>query len=124
MQWAFVLLFITASILLVLSYFKNKEILKLEQQKMDTMYLTIIEELNKLQLQIRNLELDGVITAQQAEVSLKDRVLLRELLDLFNRGYSIESIAEIKMLQENKITQLLTPFMNLEVEGSKVANEK
>lgn len=124
MEWALVLLFATASLLLILSYFKNKQLENQEQQKMNTKYLTVMEELNKLQNQMRNLELDGVITAQQADISYRDRLLLRELIDLFNRGYSIESIATKKQLNEKQIESLLTPYMTSEVERRKVINEK
>jgi hypothetical protein len=115
MEWVLAILFGTAALLLILSFFKTRQSSKAEIQKIDMIHMSVMEEIDKLQLQMRNMELDGEITAQELgiQVSLtKERLLLRELLDLYKRGYSIESMAVKKQLNHNEIEQLLAPFLS------------
>jgi hypothetical protein len=125
MVWALAILFGTAALLLILSVFKNRQASKAEQQKIDMIYISIMEEINQLQEQIRNIELDGEIIAKEAGIqanSAKERLLLRELLDLYKRGYTIEGISAKKRLNENEIEHLLAPYMASKNERRKVAN--
>lgn len=123
MEWALGLLCGTAAFLLIFSYFQNKQKAKTEQQKLDTMYLGMMEEINKLQTQLKKIELDGEITAQEVGVTKEERQLLRELLDLYKRGYSMESIASKKNVKEHEIQELLAPYIAARNEGSKIVNE-
>jgi hypothetical protein len=126
MQWALAILFSSAALLLILSVLKTRQLANAEQQKIDSSYFSVMEEIDKLQKQIRNIELDGEITAHGIgvhEISPKDRVLLRELLDLLKRGYSTQSISEKKQISENEVEHLLAPFKTIKGGRGQVANE-
>lgn len=126
MEWALVFLFGTATLLLILSFFKNRQTLKTEQREIDMLSVSLMKEINELQKQIRHLELDGEITAQEAGVkaiSSQERLLLRDLLDFYKRGYSIEGMAAEKQLSENEVEHLLSPYLSSKDERRKVAND-
>lgn len=127
MEWALASLFGIAAVLLILSYFNIRKSAKTEQQEINSVYVSLMEENNKLQEQIRILELDAEITACEAKIisiQSKERQILRELLDLYKRGYTIDGIAEKVQLNENEIKYLLAPYMGIKSEGSKVANDR
>lgn len=126
MEWALAILFSTAVILLIVSFIKARNSSKVEQREIDSVYVSLMEEVNKLQEQLRTVELDAEITAQEARVigaNSKERVLLRELLDLYKRGYTLEGIADKTQLNEKEVEYLLAPYMALKNERRKVANE-
>ncbi|WP_456275118.1 hypothetical protein [Bacillus sp. AK128] len=123
MGWALGFLVGSAALLLIFSFFQNRQLAKTEQQKLDTMYLTMMEEINKLQSQIKRIELDVEITGQEVGISSKERQLIRELLDLYKRGYSIESIASEKQVDEKDVQQLLAPYISPVHERGSVVNE-
>lgn len=113
MEWALVILFGVAILLLILSFFKTKQSSKVDE-RIEGISLNFMEEVHQLQEQIRNIELDAEITAQQAGVlaaSSEQRLLLREVLDLHKRGYSLDSIAAKKQLSQSEIERLLRPYM-------------
>lgn len=113
MEWALVILFGVAILLLILSFFKTKQSSKVDE-RIEGISLNFMEEVHQLQEQIRNIELDAEITAQQAGVlaaSSEQRLLLREVLDLHKRGYSLDSIAVKKQLSQSEIERLLRPYM-------------
>ncbi|MBM4762847.1 hypothetical protein [Bacillus sp. B15-48] len=115
MDWALVLLFSAAILLLIISYMKIRNTAKAEQREIDSVFVSLMEEVNKLQEQIRKLELDAEISAHEAKIigiDSKERVILREILDLYKRGYTIEGMAEKVQLSENEIQYLLTPYMS------------
>ena len=121
MEWAIALLFAAAVVLLILSFSKNNQQSKSFEKQLEETTFTYMEEINKLQEQIRNLELDSEIIAVQAGFvngSGQQRILYREILDLYKRGYSAESIALKKQLSVDEIEQLLSPFKQLSNEGS------
>ncbi|MFZ3589973.1 hypothetical protein ACOI1C_12010 [Bacillus sp. DJP31] len=122
-EWAIVLLFGSAAFLFILSFYKNRQVAKVEQQKMDTMQYTVMEEINKLQGQINTMEIDVEITAHELGSSYKERLLLRELLDLYKRGYSMEIMAAKKQVDESEIETLLAPYMSSVDERRQAANE-
>jgi hypothetical protein len=126
MEWAIALLFAAAVVLLILSYSKNNQQSKSFEEQLEETTFTYMEEINKLQEQIRNMELDCEIIAVQAGFvngSGQKRILYREILDLYKRGYSAESIALKKQLSVDEIEQLLSPFKQLSNEGSNVAHD-
>ncbi|MCM3585865.1 hypothetical protein M3182_08925 [Mesobacillus maritimus] len=126
MEWAIAILFGTAAVLLIVSFVKTKQSSQVEQREIDTVYVSLMEEINKLQEQLRNVELDAEITAQEAQIigiHTKERVLLRELLDLYKRGYTMEGIAEKTQLNEKEVEYLLAPYMAAKSERRKVAND-
>ena len=124
MELALVFLFGIAVVLLILSFVKSKQAAKAKQREIDTVYVSLMEEINKLQTHIRNVELDEEITAQVAGISAEERSLLREILDLYKRGYSMEGIAANVNLSENEVKRLLAPYMKPKAERRKVANDR
>lgn len=126
MEWALTLLFGAAVLLLILSFSKNNQVSKNMEKQLEEITFTYMEEVNKLQQQIRNLELDNEITAVQAGLVQNDgqqRILYREILDLHKRGYSAESIALKKRLSVEEVEELLAPFKQVSSEGGAVAND-
>ncbi len=125
MDWTLAILFGAASLLLILSLLKIRQSSKLEQQEIEKNYFSIIEEMNQLQDQIRKIELDGEITAKEAglqEITSKERILLREVLDLYKRGYSIQSIGAKKKMNESEVEQLLSPYISSKDERRNVGH--
>lgn len=126
MEWALAILFCVAVVLIIWSSIKERKKAKVEEQRIEHLSFSIMEQIDKLQQQIRNIELDTEITAQEAGIlkgSSEHRLLLREILDLHKRGYSIESIAMKKKMTATEVEQLLTPYMKINNEGRKVAND-
>ena len=126
MEWTIVILFAAAILLLILSFVKTKQSSKTVDQQIEELSYSFTNEIKQLQQQIRNLELDAEITAQEAGIlpgSTKQRILLREVLDLYKRKYSFESIAQRTKLTPYEVEHLLTPYMKANVEGSNVTNE-
>lgn len=126
MDWVLAILFGAAVLLLIVSFFKTKKASKTEQQ-IEDLSLSFMDEVHQLQQQIRNIELDAEITAQEAgilAVSSSQRIILRDVLDLNRRGYSIESIATKKRMSLNEVEQLLAPYMKNKEERSKVEYDK
>lgn len=126
MEWALTVLFCAAILLLILSYVKTKQVSKKADREMEEVSFTFMDELTKLQQQIRNLEIDAEIRDLEdgiTESTSKHRLLLREVLDLHKRGYSNESIAMKIRLTPNEVEKLLIPFTENRSERRKVAND-
>lgn len=113
MEWTLAILFIAAAILLITSVIKAKQTSKSEQREIDVIHLSVMEEIAQLQKQIRNLELDIEIMEKEAGVQLasKDRTVLREVLDLHRRKYSVETIAAQKKLTQAEVEEMLAPYL-------------
>ena len=95
-------------------------------QQIEELSYSFTNEMKQLQEQIRNMELDAEITAQEAGIlpgTSKQRLLLREVLDLYKRKYSFESIAQRTQLTPYEVEHLLTPYLKAKDEGSNVTNE-
>jgi low affinity Fe/Cu permease len=120
MGWALGLLFSTAILLLIFSFIQNRQMEKSQQRRLDTMYLGVMEEIYKLQTQLKTIELDEAITAQAVGITANERAMLREMIDLLKRGYSIESISEKANMPISDTEQLLAPFMMKEERGKMV----
>ncbi|WP_053362925.1 hypothetical protein [Bacillus sp. FJAT-27251] len=115
MEMALAILFGSATILLILSLASMKRASKVQKEQVDTYYVAMLEETSKLQEQIAKMQLDSEITAQEAGIvgmDSKERALLRELLDLHKRGYTIKSMASKTRLTETEIEQLLAPYIS------------
>ena len=126
MEWTIVILFAAALLLLILSFVKAKQSSKTVDQKIEELSYSFTNEMKQLQQQIRNMELDAEITAQEAGIlpgTSKQRLLLREVLDLYKRKYSFESIAQRTQLTPYEVEHLLTPYLKEKNEGSNVTNE-
>ena len=126
MEWTIIILFAAAILLLILSFVKTKQSSKTVDQQIEELSFSFTNEITQLQQQIRNLELDAEITAQEAGIlpgSSKQRILLREVLDLYKRKYSFESIAQRTKLTPFEVEHLLAPYMKVRDEGSNETNE-
>nr|WP_090852940.1 hypothetical protein [Litchfieldia salsa] len=125
MEWTLAILFGTAVILLIISVLKTRQTSKDEQREIDMVHITMMNEITQIQDHIRHIELDAEITMREAglQITLKERQVLREILDLYKRGYSLESIAAEKQLSEQETEQLLSAYLTPKDERRKVANE-
>ncbi|QCR33464.1 hypothetical protein [Lysinibacillus sp. SGAir0095] len=123
MEWTLTGLFIVAVLLLIYSMYKNKQASKIEQREIDTVYMTIMEEVTKLQNEIRVLTLENEILSQKAGLSNDERELRRKLLDLYKRNFKVEIMAAKFKLETSEVEKLLAPYMPLNKEGRTVANE-
>ncbi|MFE4811877.1 hypothetical protein ACFQ9Y_12010 [Peribacillus simplex] len=124
MEWALIILFAAAVLLFILSFIK-KDSVKVDSQ-LEQVAITFGDEMNVLQEKIRNIEIDAEITVQEAGVlamSSETRILLREVLDLHKRGYSVESIALKTKQPEDEIERMLTPYIKTKNERRNVAND-
>ncbi|MGM0753309.1 MAG: hypothetical protein ACQET6_15495 [Bacillota bacterium] len=124
MGWAIAILFGTAVVLLILSFIKTTQTNSQLEQQIEHVSISVLNEVHELEKQLRNIQLDAEITAQQAGVApaaSEERTLLREMLDLYKRGYSIESIAGKTKLNPNEVEHLLAPFMAQKAERGLVA---
>ncbi|MBA9026098.1 hypothetical protein [Peribacillus huizhouensis] len=122
MEWTLALLFGAAVLLLILSVIKSKQSSKGVEEQIDQFTISFLKELNQLQQKVQNVEIDTEIIAQKTGAS-KQRLLLREVIDLHRRGYSLESISEKFQLTETEIKNLLAPYIKSKDERSEVSNE-
>ena len=124
MLWTLAGLFGVSIILLVISIMRTSKKTKAQHNQIDMVHISTMKEINAIQDSIRNIELDLEVVRKEAGVQLssEEKILMREVLDLANRNYSTESIAEMKQVSQEKIEQMLAPYQTLK-EGRKVANE-
>ncbi|MGE8078798.1 hypothetical protein [Peribacillus loiseleuriae] len=122
MEWTLALLFGVAVVLLILSFIKSKQLKQEKEQQMEQFTISFLKELNQLQQKIQDVEIDTEIIAQKTGLS-KQRLLLREVIDLHRRGYSLESITAKSQMTEDEIKRLLAPYIKSKVERSDVTNE-
>jgi TolA-binding protein len=124
MGWVIAILFGTAVVLLILSFIKTTQSKSQLGQQMEHVSISVRNEVHELEMQIRNMQLDAEITAQQSgamEASSEERLMLRDMLDMHKRGYSIESIASQKQLPSTEVERMLTPYMSRKAERGMVA---
>lgn len=125
MEWTLAVLFGVSALLLILSISKSFQASKAEQKRIDMAHISVMKEINDMQESIRNIELEIEVVMKEAGVQLssKELVFLREILDLYKRSYSIESIASKKQVPESEIERLLAPYQSLKGGRGTVANE-
>jgi TolA-binding protein len=124
MGWVIAILFGTAVVLLILSFIKTTQSKSQLEQQMEHVSISVLNEVHELEQQIRDMQLDAEITAQQSgamEASSDERLMLRDMLDMHKRGYSIESIAAKKQLPSTEVEGMLTPYMTRKAERGMVA---
>ncbi|MGG3986226.1 hypothetical protein GWJ21_12810 [Bacillus coagulans] len=123
MVWTLAILFAVSVVLLIISIFKTRNRAKEEQQELETVHLALMDEINHLKDGIRTLELEMEILEKEAGIQLSafDKQFRLEVLDLYKRNYSIESIAGKKQVTQAEIEEILAPFMAAKNERSKVA---
>lgn len=123
MGLALIALFFIAALLFVFSYYKSRQASKVEQREIDTIYMSLMEEVNKLQAQIRNMEIENEILIQRAGIEKEELIVLRDSLDLYKRGYTLEGIAGKMELDLQTVEQMISPYMTGKSEGRKGTNE-
>lgn len=125
MEWTLISLFVVSVLLLIFSILKTNHAAKVEHKQIDLAHISTMKEINAIQETIRNMELDMEVVMKEAGVQLSsnEKLFTREVLDLYKRNYSVESIAEMKQVTVSEIEQLLIPYQHLKDEGRKVANE-
>lgn len=125
MGWTLAGLFAISALLLVFSMIKSLQATKAEHKRIDMAHISVMKEINEIQESIRNMELDIEVMMKESGIQLSssERLFLREVLDLFKRNYSIESIAAMKQVSENEIRDLLSPYLAQAEERGKVAHE-
>ncbi|WP_059102546.1 hypothetical protein [Shouchella shacheensis] len=125
MEWTLAILFGAAMLLLILSFFKTEKQTKAEEQ-IEQLSISFMQEVYQLKNQIRNMELDAEIAAGEPGIqgrSSSQQKLLREVLDLHKRGYSVEGIATETKLTDYEVERLLTPYVELNRDRKKAAND-
>ncbi len=126
MEWMLALLLGTAIVLLIVSFVKEDKGSKIEDQ-IEHLSISFMQELHQVKNQLRDIELDAEIAAkdaQQQNRSNSHQQLLREILDLHKRGYSVEGIALETSLEPHEVDRLLSPYLDGQVEErTKVAND-
>jgi hypothetical protein len=124
MEWTLFGLFLISAILLGFSLVKSYRDSKVEKKQIDLVHVSIMKEINSIQDSIRDIELDIEVVINEAGIQLSadEKLFMREVIDLYRRNYSIESIAEKKEVPEIEIEQLLTPYLKIKDEGGLVAN--
>jgi hypothetical protein len=113
-----------SALLLVFSIVKTYRDSKLEKKQIDLVHVSMMKEINSIQDSIRDIELDIEVVIKESGIQLSadEKLFMREVIDLYRRNYSIESIAEKKEVPETEIEQLLTPYLKVKDEGGLVAN--
>jgi hypothetical protein len=124
MEWTLLGLFLLSALLLGFSLFKSYRDSKVEKKQIDLVHVSIMKEINSIQDSIRDIELDIEVVIKEAgiQLSAEEKLFMREVIDLYRRNYSIESIAEKKEVPETEIEQLLAPYLKIKDEGGLVAN--
>ena len=124
MEWTLFGLFVLSALLLVFSIVKSARDSKVEKKQIDLVHVSMMKEINSIQDSIRDIELDIEVVTKEAgiQLSAEEKLFMREVIDLYRRNYSIESIAEKKEVPVTEIEQLLTPYLKIKDEGGQVAN--
>jgi hypothetical protein len=126
MGWMLGILFGAAIVLLVLSFVQTKQSAAKLEQHIDQVSFSLMNEVNQLQQQIRNVEFDTEIIVHETGIlagSPEHRTMLKEMLDLNKRGYSFESIASEKQLTIQEVENFLSPYIKTKDERSTDINE-
>ncbi|MBI0580539.1 hypothetical protein IEC97_24645 [Neobacillus cucumis] len=124
MEWTLAGLFGVSVLLLIISLTKTAQATKAQNKGIDLVHVEVMKEINDLQESIRNIELDIEVVMNEAgvELSPKEKVFMREILDLYKRNYSIESIAERKQVSAEEIKELLAPYLRSKDERRSISN--
>lgn len=125
MEWTLILLIAISAVLLIVSIISNRNTEKQKHKEIDLVHVSVMKDINSVHEQIRNLELDIEVVTKEAGIQLtpEEIIFKREVLDLYKRKYSIETIAEKMKATEAEINQFLTPYLAAKDERSKLAHE-
>lgn len=125
MEWTLAGLLGISALLLMISISKSSRASKVEHNEIDQVHISIMKEINAIQESVRNVELDIEVVMKDPGIQLssEEQLFMHDVLDLYKRNYSIESIAGMKQVPESEIEKLLAPYQKLKEERRKVANE-
>lgn len=124
MEWTLFGLFLVSALLLGFSLMKTYRDSKVEKKQIDLVHVSMMKEINRIQDSIRDIELDIEVVMKESGIQLSEdqKLFMREVIDLYRRNYSIESIAEKKQVPETEIQQLIAPYLRMKDEEGLVAN--
>lgn len=114
MEWTLAILFGLSIILLLISVARAGKVAKNNQKEIDTIHLALTDEINDIKDKIQNLDYDIEIMFQEGNINLtkEKRLMIRKILDLYTRKYSIQTIAEKTMLSEKEVEEILAPYLS------------
>jgi hypothetical protein len=124
MEWTLIGLIGISALLLIVSIAMNRKAEKQKHKEIDLVHVAVMKDIKDVHEQIRNIELDIEIVTKEAGIQLSPEEinLKREVLDLYKRKYSIQTIAEKKQVSETEVNELLAPYLTLRDERSKMAH--
>jgi hypothetical protein len=124
MEWTLIALIGISALLLIVSIAINRKAEKQKHKEIDLVHVAVMKDIKDVHEQIRNIELDIEIVTKEAGIQLSPEEinLKREVLDLYKRKYSIQTIAEKKQVSETEVNELLAPYLTLRDERSKMAH--
>jgi hypothetical protein len=124
MEWTLIALIGISALLLIVSIAMNRKAEKQKHKEIDLVHVAVMKDIKDVYEQIRNIELDIEIVTKEAGIQLSPEEinLKREVLDLYKRKYSIQTIAEKKQVSETEVNELLAPYLTLRDERSKMAH--
>ncbi|MFC0558094.1 hypothetical protein [Halalkalibacter alkalisediminis] len=107
-------LFTLATLLFILSFFRKDKTDELEKQ-VDQMSITYMQEIYQLKSKIRLLEDELLISADQSTAIRQNHTnshhkLLTEIIDLYEKGYDIQSISIKTKLSKDEVNGLLDSY--------------
>ena len=125
MEWALAILLAAAVVLLILSFYISSKTTQEQKRENEVLSATFIKEVNQLKDQISSIELDLEIIAHEAKInsSSEQRIVLREVIDLYRRKYSLKTIAAKTNLSENEIEKMIEPFKTIKPKRGNIADE-
>ena len=94
MEWTLIALIGISALLLIVSIAMNRKAEKQKHKEIDLVHVAVMKDIKDVHEQIRNIELDIEIVTKEAGIQLSPEEinLKREVLDLYKRKYSIQSI--------------------------------
>jgi hypothetical protein len=125
MGWTLILLIGISAVLLIVSNISNRNAEKQKHKEIDMVHVSVMKDINNVHDLIRKMELDIEIVTREAGIQLssEEMIFKREVLDLYKRKYSIETIAEKMQVTVTEINQLIAPYLAAKDGRSKIAHE-
>ena len=125
MEWALAILLAAAVVLLILSFYISSKTTQEQKRENEVLSATFIKEVNQLKEQISSIELDLEIIAHEAKInsSSEQRIVLREVIDLYRRKYALKTIAAKTNLSESEIEKMIEPFKTTKPKRGNIADE-
>lgn len=124
MGFTLIILFVISAVLLIISIMKTIQAAHKERKNIDLVHIALMKDIDELKESIRGIELEKEVLLEKTgvQLSLEELGFMRDVLDLYRRSYSIESIAEKKGVSVEEIQEVLAPYLATGSEGRKTAN--